>query len=664
MTTKKLTTCLLLLFALFGSATARKTQVRVNEPGTLATLIGEKAKDKITSLKVSGSLNSSDLRFLREMAGCDAKEQPTSGKLTRVDMSDVTFASGGMPYSYREKEQYTSGEHTVPRFLFRKCKQLTEVVLPKRTDKLDVGALEYTSIRRLVIPEGCSIESYAINSCEELEEIVFPQYLAAIQPYAILMNAKLHSLSMHNVGYIAGNAIGRLPSVKKIEIKGYLGHMDGWYTIAHCENLEQIDFRGPVLSTGGATVFASCPKLEKVIFHSCVLRTHFGKPDNCPSFKGYVAQGIVFESSQKEWIAETASPRDNMQLYNQAINDLWKLYEQTKGKTNVCRGNSFIIDLFYDQAAYFVKENKPVEALDFLEVSVDLGSLAYQDLKRNKSWNPVRDKARFQEILAKARETGDYLYVLKKCGAYKKETTEKPAFTYDAPNDTLLMRIRTYFNLDSIAGNGDEISRIKNVMYWLHDEIRHDGSSPWPKCPLNAIAMYEEAKKKNRGYNCRMLATMLNDCYLALGYPSRFLTCQPKAFRTDVDCHVINMVWSKDLGKWVWMDPSFAAYVTDENGLLLHPGEVRQRLINDQPLVLNEDANWNHKQKQTKEHYLEHYMAKNLYWMQTHLRSCSESESNDARNSSSIYLCPEGFEGYGEKNRTNDEAYFWQAPAR
>ena len=161
-----------------------------------------------------------------------------------------------------------------------------------------------------------------------------------------------------------------------------------------------------------------------------------------------------------------------------------------------------------------------------------------------------------------------------------------------------------------------------------------------------------------------MLATMLNDCYLALGYPSRFLTCQPKAFRTDVDCHVINMVWSKDLGKWVWMDPSFAAYVTDENGLLLHPGEVRQRLINDQPLVLNEDANWNHKQKQTKEHYLEHYMAKNLYWMQTHLRSCSESESNDARNSSSIYLCPEGFEGYGEKNRTNDETYFWQAPAR
>lgn len=87
-------------------------------------------------------------------------------------------------------------------------------------------------------------------------------------------------------------------------------------------------------------------------------------------------------------------------------------------------------------------------------------------------------------------------------------------------------------------------------MYWLHDEIRHDGSSPWS------------------------------------------------------DYHVINIVWSDSLNKWVWMDPSFAASVTDENGLLLHPGEVRERLRRDLPVQLNEDANWNHETIQTVDCYL------------------------------------------------------------
>ena len=32
------------------------------------------------------------------------------------------------------------------------------------------------------------------------------------------------------------------------------------------------------------------------------------------------------------------------------------------------------------------------------------------------------------------------------------------------------------------------------------------------------------------------------------------------------DCHVINVVYSATLDKWVWVDPTFDAYVVDENG--------------------------------------------------------------------------------------------------
>ena len=86
----------------------------------------------------------------------------------------------------------------------------------------------------------------------------------------------------------------------------------------------------------------------------------------------------------------------------------------------------------------------------------------------------------------------------------------------------------------------------------------------------------------------------------------------------------------------------FAAYVTDENGLLLHPGEVRERLIKGLPLVLNEDANWNHKTKQTKEGYLENYMAKNLYMLDAHLESRFETEPADGREAVKSIWCRRG----------------------
>jgi len=45
-------------------------------------------------------------------------------------------------------------------------------------------------------------------------------------------------------------------------------------------------------------------------------------------------------------------------------------------------------------------------------------------------------------------------------------------------------------------------------------------------------------------------------------------------------------------------------YVKDENDNLLSIEEVRERLIDGRPLVLNKDANYNIKEETTKEWYL------------------------------------------------------------
>lgn len=231
-----------------------------------------------------------------------------------------------------------------------------------------------------------------------------------------------------------------------------------------------------------------------------------------------------------------------------------------------------------------------------------------------------------------------------------------PKFTYQAQDHPSLAKVRKDLKLDSIAGQGSELSKIFNLLHWVHNLVRHDGSSSNPTLK-NAIDLIKVCKAENRGLNCRMLATILNECYLAMGIPSRHITCMPKETQFD-DCHVINMVYSKDLNKWIWIDPTFDSYVMDEKGNLLGIQEVRERLIKGLPLVLNADANWNRTNLQTKEEYLEKYMAKNLYRLQTTLVSEYDTETRaNGKKITYVELLPlDGIEqGPQVKETTNEK---------
>ncbi|MCC8089652.1 MAG: hypothetical protein LIO79_10430 [Rikenellaceae bacterium] len=111
------------------------------------------------------------------------------------------------------------------------------------------------------------------------------------------------------------------------------------------------------------------------------------------------------------------------------------------------------------------------------------------------------------------------------------------------------------------------------------------------------------------------------------------------------------------------IDPSFNAYFTDENGIMLSIAEVRECAIAGQPLVLNEDANRN-STPYTKERYLDDYMAKNLYWFQ----ACDKYGFNNESPYRStgrkwLGLAPEGMEPVFRHTRyTSDPEYFWQNP--
>ncbi|UCD93370.1 MAG: transglutaminase domain-containing protein [Candidatus Zixiibacteriota bacterium] len=248
---------------------------------------------------------------------------------------------------------------------------------------------------------------------------------------------------------------------------------------------------------------------------------------------------------------------------------------------------------------------------------------------------------------------------------------DAPQFYYADPADSLLDELRARYNLDSVAGTGSETEKIINLMRWAHHIVKHDGGSTNPK-PKNALNLISVCEKENRGVNCRMIATILNEAYLAMDFKSRHVTCMPieKEF---ADCHVVNMVFSETLGKWLCMDPTFEGYLMDKDGTLVGISEVRQMLIESEPLLISDNVNWNGEAYDRSAY--KNYLTKNLFRFFCPLGSEPGYESNDG-NLAWVYLNPAGYDsekagtadttGSEDSLRvdyyTDDADYFWTEP--
>jgi len=336
---------------------------------------------------------------------------------------------------------------------------------------------------------------------------------------------------------------------------------------------------------------------------------------------------------------------------------------------------------YYNFACTYALVGDKVMALDCLEKSVEHGFFNYSHMMKDSDLDLLRSENRFTDIAGKIRSIGDFLYILKRADKYNnKDERPLPEFKYQNSGDPNLAELRKAFNLDSIAGTGNDVSKILNLMHWIHNLVTHDGSNGNPVVK-NALSMINECKTGKRGLNCRGLAIVLNECYLSMGIKSRFVTCLPKdSLKVDNDCHVINMVYSETLKKWLWIDPTFDAYVMNEKGELLGIEEVRERLINGKMLILNPDANWNRRSSQTKENYLYSYMAKNLYMLECPVSSEYNLETKESgKITEYIRLLPldyfdqkpdvqtkenKEFNSKTMTYMTNNSGNFWKAPAK
>ena len=209
---------------LFCTASFAQTVVTLDNAGELSKKIKPAEKFTITSLTVSGSINSDDVRFLREMAGRDMDGYETDGKLSSLDLSNAKIVTGGGNY-YKVKRGLSfmshniTGNDVVGFYMFYNCRSLTSLKLPKTVKK---------------------IEQYAMQYCKSLQKCTLPESLSEINDKAFA------NTSLSEVTFPA--------SLTSIKYKAF----------SECSDLKTLRFTSPSVPTFGQDVFEDCSKLEKV----------------------------------------------------------------------------------------------------------------------------------------------------------------------------------------------------------------------------------------------------------------------------------------------------------------------------------------------------------------------------------------------------------------
>lgn len=193
--------------------------------------------------------------------------------------------------------------------------------------------------------------------------------------------------------------------------------------------------------------------------------------------------------------------------YREAIRLFETLPDSVRTQLDEWNYGGYLRGEYYNLACAQSRLNKRRAAVASLAAYVDCGNCDYSWMIEDPDLDNIRSERGYAETVEKAREQGDFMWILRQAGPYDSSapTDSLPRFRYADPNDRDLVRVREYFNLDSIAGSGDELSKIRNLMHWVHNAVRHDGGSYNPDS-RNAIDLIEVCRKENRGINCRMMA--------------------------------------------------------------------------------------------------------------------------------------------------------------
>ncbi len=218
-----------------GSTTpdvSTKRTIHVETAGTLPDLISESEKYYIEELTLTGELNGTDFRLLRDMAGCNYLGEETVGKLKVLDLSDAKIVKGGERYvdanqipgfgwstdGYRTNVEQ---DNVFPKYVFSGC-IFTSVIIPNSVSSIESGAFSYcSSLPSIIIPNSVtSIGTAAFSKCSGLSYISIPTSVTRIEYYAFSGCTGLTSIKIpYTVTYISNYAFEGCTGLTSITVE-------------------------------------------------------------------------------------------------------------------------------------------------------------------------------------------------------------------------------------------------------------------------------------------------------------------------------------------------------------------------------------------------------------------------------------------------------------
>lgn len=185
--TNKKTMLAVFCFCLCSTAFSQTKEVNI-EAGKLSEQITEEEQTTLTSLKITGKINGSDIQLLRKMAGKAYETNvKTNGKLSSLDLSQAQIVKGGNNYYVLKsgtspKYYQPTEDNVIASYMFTGLTTLTTLKLPTNITKIEKFAFAGCSnLTECTIPESVTtIGDNAFAQCSKLKTIAIPSAVTSL----------------------------------------------------------------------------------------------------------------------------------------------------------------------------------------------------------------------------------------------------------------------------------------------------------------------------------------------------------------------------------------------------------------------------------------------------------------------------------------------------
>lgn len=226
------------------------------------------------------------------------------------------------------------------------------------------------------------------------------------------------------------------------------------------------------------------------------------------------------------------------------------------------------------------------------------------------------------------------------------------SFTYSDKSSKKLQKLSEYLELERLVSYND-FTTMKNIMKLVNTHLIHNG---FQQFGVNRDAM-SILTQQNGMASCRGLAIVLCEALLSVNIASRFIACWPYEHPYE-ECHVICIAYSRQLNKWILLDPTNNLYMENHNGVPMDIAEFREALLSNQLFHINDDTNWNGS-KVSKNQYC-NYMIKNMICFDSHVNLFSNC---DRYSNYIATLIPDNYDiTITDRILINNDYCFWSKP--